>query len=208
MRNKDQEAIFESYRQVISQNSMIREEFDEEPLKVDGDEVFDDAIEDIDDTPSEPLPKKNVVIKSTEIGVNLGPKLRSIVRHLPELSEDTEILTHLKKAIEQTNSVFDEEDQIKDSPLKVYEKLVELGVLREEEMDAEDFEDKEADLLEPFDDDDYDIDEDPSLSKLGKRSDFAKGMSRDVERSKIEDEIRRMGTDWRGQDDDFESSNW
>jgi hypothetical protein len=208
MRNKDQDAIFESYKQVISQNSIIGEEFDEESIKIDGDDVFDDSIEDTDDTPSEPLPKKNVVIKSTEIGVNLGPKLRSIVRHLPELSEDTEILTHLKKAIEQTNSVFDEEDQIKDSPLKVYEKLVELGVLREEEMDSEDFEDKEADLLEPFDDDDYDIDEDPNVSKLGKRSDFAKGMSRDVERSKIEDEIRRMGTDWRGQDDDFESSNW
>ena len=208
MRNKDQDAIFESYKQVISQNSIIGEEFDEESIKIDGDDVFDDSIEDTDDTPSEPLPKKNVVIKSTEIGVNLGPKLRSIVRHLPELSEDTEILTHLKKAIEQTNSVFDEEDQIKDSPLKVYEKLVELGVLREEEMDSEDFEDKEADLLEPFEDDDYDIDEDPNVSKLGKRSDFAKGMSRDVERSKIEDEIRRMGTDWRGQDDDFESSNW
>lgn len=208
MRNKDQEAIFESYKQVISQNSIIGEEFNEEPLKVDGDDVFDDAIEDIDDTESEPLPKKNVVIKSTEIGVNLGPKLRSVVRHIPDLSEDTEILTHLKKAIEQTNSVFDEQDQIKDSPLKVYEKLIELGVLREEEMDMEDFEDKEADLLDTFDDDDYDIDEDPSLSKLGKRSDFARGMSRDVERSKIEDEIRRMGTDWRNQDSDFESSNW
>ena len=31
----------------------------------------------------------------------------------------------------------------------------------------------------------------PELSKLGKRSDFATGMSRDVERNKIEDEIHR-----------------
>ena len=58
-----------------------------------------------------------------------------------------------------------------------------------------------------------DIDEDPELSKLGKRSDFAAGMGKDVERSKIEDEIRRMGTDWRGQDSDFRyndsrSENW
>lgn len=208
MRNKDQEAIFESYKQLI----LSEQDFREEIAEVDpdgGDEVFDDSLDEVDDTPSEPLPKKNVVIKATEVGVNLGSKLRSILRHLPDLSEDTEILSNLKKAIEKTNSVFDEEDQIKESPLKVYEKLVELGVLREEEMDQEDFdEEKETDLLQSMEDDDYDTDEDPGLSKLGKRSDFAKGMSRDVERSKIEDEIRRMGTDWRGQDRDFESSNW
>jgi hypothetical protein len=91
---------------------------------------------------------------------------------------------------------------------------MELGVLREEEMDQEDFdEDKETDLLQSMEDDDYDVDEDPDISKLGKRTDFAKGMSRDVERSKIEDEIRRMGTDWRGHDSDFthndsRSKNW
>ena len=208
MRNKDQEAIFESYKQLI----LSEQDFREEIAEVDpdgGDEVFDDSLDEVDDTPSEPLPKKNVVIKATEVGVNLGSKLRSILRHLPDLSEDTEILSNLKKAIEKTNSVFDEEDQIKESPLKVYEKLVELGVLREEEMDQEDFdEEKETDLLQSMEDDDYDTDEDPGLSKLGKRSDFAKGMSRDVERAKIEDEIRRMGTDWRGHDDDFTSSNY
>lgn len=208
MRNKDQEAIFESYKQLI----LSEQDFREEIAEVDpdgGDEVFDDSLDEVDDTPSEPLPKKNVVIKATEVGVNLGSKLRSILRHIPDLSEDTEILSNLKKAIEKTNSVFDEEDQIKESPLKVYEKLVELGVLREEEMDQEDFdEEKETDLLQSMEDDDYDTDEDPGLSKLGKRSDFAKGMSRDVERAKIEDEIRRMGTDWRGHDDDFTSSNY
>lgn len=207
MRNKDQEAIFESYKQLILSEQDFREEISE----VDpdgGDDVFDDSLED-DDTPSEPLPKKNVVIKATEIGVNLGQNLRSILRHLPDLSEDVEILSNLKKAIEKTNSTLDDEDHIKDSPMKIYDKLIDLGVLREEEMDQEDFdEEKETDLLQNFDDDDYDIDEDPGLSKLGKRTDFAKGMSRDVERSKIEDEIRRMGTDWRGQDRDFESSNW
>lgn len=207
MRNKDQEAIFESYKQLILSEQDFREEISE----VDpdgGDDVFDDSLED-DDTPSEPLPKKNVVIKATEIGVNLGQNLRSILRHLPDLSEDVEILSNLKKAIEKTNSTLDDEDHIKDSPMKIYDKLIDLGVLREEEMDQEDFdEEKETDLLQNFDDDDYDIDEDPGLSKMGKRSDFAKGMSRDVERSKIEDEIRRMGTDWRGQDSDFESSNW
>ena len=184
MRNKDQEAIFESYKQLILSEQDFREEISE----VDpdgGDDVFDDSLED-DDTPSEPL-----------------------LRHLPDLSEDVEILSNLKKAIEKTNSTLDDEDHIKDSPMKIYDKLIDLGVLREEEMDQEDFdEEKETDLLQNFDDDDYDIDEDPGLSKMGKRSDFAKGMSRDVERSKIEDEIRRMGTDWRGQDSDFESSNW
>ena len=101
--------------------------------------------------------------------------------------------------------------------MKVYEKLTELGVLREEEMEADAFDDFESGtenaVLQNFEDDDYDIDEDPELSKLGKRSDFAAGMSKDVERSKIEDEIRRMGTDWRGQDSDFthndsRSDNW
>ena len=212
MRNKDQEAIFESYKQLILSEQDFREEISE----VDpdgGDDIFDDSLED-DDTPSEPLPKKNVVIKATEVGINLGSKLRSILRHLPDISEDTEILGNLKKAIEKTNSVFDEEDQIKESPFKVYEKLMELGVLREEEMDQEDFdEEKETDLLQSMEDDDYDVDEDPDISKLGKRTDFAKGMSRDVERSKIEDEIRRMGTDWRDHDSDFmhndsRSKNW
>ena len=212
MRNKDQEAIFESYKQLILSEQDFREEISE----VDpdgGDDVFDDSLED-DDTPSEPLPKKNVVIKATEIGVNLGQNLRSILRHLPDLSEDVEILSNLKKAIEKTNSTLDDEDHIKDSPMKIYDKLIDLGVLREEEMDQEDFdEEKETDLLQSMEDDDYDVDEDPDISKLGKRSDFAKGMSRDVERSKIEDEIRRMGTDWRGQDSDFRyndsrSENW
>lgn len=205
MRNKDQEAIFESYKKLVLSEQDFREEISE----VDpdgGDDVFDDSLD--DDIPSEPLPKKNVVIKATEVGVNLGSKLRSILRHLPDLSEDTEILSNLKKAIEKTNSVFDEEDHIKESPLKVYEKLIELGVLREEEMDQDDFdEEKETELLQNMEDDDY-SDDDSELSRLGKRSDFAKGMSRDVERAKIEDEIRRMGTDWRDQDMDFESSNW
>ena len=172
-----------------------------------------DDIDDLDDdTPDEPRPKKNVVVKADEIGLNLGPVVRAILRNIPDLSEDTEIFTNLKKAIEMANSILDEEDQIKESPLKVYEKLTELGVLREEEMEADAFDDFESGtenaLLQNFDDDDYDIDEDPELSKLGKRSDFATGMSRDVERNKIEDEIRRMGTDWRGQDEDFRSSNY
>jgi hypothetical protein len=208
MKNKDQEAIFESYKQLIlNEQNIIGDASDDDMNDIDAD------INDLDDdTPDEPRPKKNVVIKADEIGLNLGPVVRAILRNIPDLSEDTEIFTNLKKAIEMANSILDEEDQIKESPLKVYEKLTELGVLREEEMEADAFDDfesgKENALLQNFDDDDYDIDEDPELSKLGKRSDFATGMSRDVEKSKIEDEIRRMGTDWRGQDRDLESSNW
>jgi hypothetical protein len=207
MKNKDQVAIFESYRDDIL-NKFKQDVLggDSEVEDIENDVDVDD-VED-DDTDVEPTPKRNVVIKAEEIGVNLGLKLRSILRHLPSLSEDTEILSNLKRAIEQTNSTLDDEDQVKESPLNVYTKLIEMGVLREEEMDEDqiDDEDKEIDLLQKFEDDEYDDDDD--LSKLGKRSDFAKGMSRDVERSRMEDEIRRMGTDWRGQDDDFLSSNY
>jgi hypothetical protein len=207
MKNKDQVAIFESYRDDILnkfKQDVLGGDSDVEDIEND---VDVDDVED-DDTDVEPTPKRNVVVKAEEIGVNLGLKLRSILRHLPSLSEDTEILSNLKRAIEQTNSTLDDEDQVKESPLNVYTKLIEMGVLREEEMDEEeiDDEDKEIDLLQKFEDDEYNDDDD--ISKLGKRSDFAKGMSRDVERSRMEDEIRRMGTDWRGQDDDFLSSNY
>jgi hypothetical protein len=208
MKNKDQVAIFESYRDDIL-NKFKQDVLggDSEVEDIENDVDIDDVGD--DDTDVEPTPKRNVVIKAEEIGVNLGLKLRSILRHLPSLSEDTEILSNLKRAIEQTNSTLDDEDQVKESPLNVYTKLIEMGVLREEEMDEEEFddEDKEIDLLQKFEDDEYD-DDDDDISKLGKRSDFAKGMSRDVERSRMEDEIRRMGTDWRGQDDDFLSSNY
>lgn len=208
MKNKDQVAIFESYRDDIL-NKFKQDVLggdSESENNVDADDIEDD-IED-DDTDVEPTPKKNVVIKSEEIGVNLGLALRSILRNLPSLSEDTEILSNLKRAIEKTNSALDDEDQIKESPLNIYTKLIELGILREEEMNEDEIndEDKEVDLLQSFEDDEYDNDDD--LSRLGKRSDFAKGMSRDVERSRMEDEIRRMGTDWRGQDEDFLSSNY
>jgi hypothetical protein len=208
MKNKDQVAIFESYRDDIL-NKFKQDVLggdSESENNVDVDDIEDD-IED-DDTDVEPTPKKNVVIKSEEIGVNLGLALRSILRNLPSLSEDTEILSNLKRAIEKTNSALDDEDQIKESPLNIYTKLIELGILREEEMNEDEIndEDKEVDLLQSFEDDEYDNDDD--LSRLGKRSDFAKGMSRDVERSRMEDEIRRMGTDWRGQDEDFLSSNY
>lgn len=207
MKNKDQVAIFESYRDDIL-NKFKQDVLggDSEVEDIENDVDVDDVEN--DDTDVEPTPKRNVVVKAEEIGVNLGLKLRSILRHLPSLSEDTEILSNLKRAIEQTNSTLDDEDQVKESPLNVYTKLIEMGVLREEEMDEEqiDDEDKEIDLLQKFEDDEYDNEDD--VSKLGKRSDFAKGMSRDVERSRMEDEIRRMGTDWRGQDDDFLSSNY
>jgi hypothetical protein len=207
MKNKDQVAIFESYRDDIL-NKFKQDVLggDSEVEDIENDVDIDDVGD--DDADIEPTPKRNVVIKAEEIGVNLGLKLRSILRHLPSLSEDTEILSNLKRAIEQTNSTLDDEDQVKESPLNVYTKLIEMGVLREEEMDEEeiDDEDKEIDLLQKFEDDEYEDDDD--ISKLGKRSDFAKAMSRDVERSRMEDEIRRMGTDWRGQDDDFLSSNY
>ena len=140
MKNKDQEAIFESYKQLIlNEQTIIGDASDDDMADIDAD------IDDLDDdTPDEPRPKKNVVVKADEIGLNLGPVIRSILRNIPDLSEDTEIFTNLKKAIEMANSILDEEDQIKESPLKVYEKLTELGVLREEEMEADAFDDFES----------------------------------------------------------------
>ena len=164
MRNKDQEAIFESYKQLIlNEQNIIGGASDDDMSDIDAD------IDDLDDdTPDEPRPKKNVVIKADEIGLNLGPVIRAILRNIPDMSEDTEIFTNLKKAIEMANSILDEEDQIKESPLKVYEKLTELGVLREEEMEAEAFDDFESGtenaVLQNFEDDDYDIDEDPEYT--------------------------------------------
>jgi hypothetical protein len=216
MKKNDQIAIFESYRDDIL-NKFKSDEIGhgDEPISKNDEHSLDDDIEGLDlddsdlddDIENEPAPKKNVVVKSHEISVKLNHVLRAILRNLPDISEDTEILGNIKSAIESANSSLDEDDMITMSPLSVYEKLIEMGVLREEKMDSDDFDDeKETDLLQSMDDDEYSDDDD--LPRLGKSSDFAKGMRRDVERSKIEDEIRRMGTDWRHRDDDFRSSNY
>jgi len=59
-----------------------------------------------------------------------------------------------------------------------------------------------------MEDDVYSDDDDYDLGRLSKRSDFARAMKRDVERGELEDDIRRMGTDWRESDRDFYSSSY
>ncbi len=214
--NKDQIAIFESYRddilnkfkQSISGESNEPEEKMDDELESDiddSDTVFDDDGDD-DDSSEKEIEKLNFVIKNEEIASRLDPVLRAILRKLPEESQDTEILHNIKTAIAEVNSEVDEENEIKDSPLKVYEMLVDLGAVSEEERSVKASDDGEIATLQDIEDDMYSDDDD--LGRLSKRSDFAKAMRRDVERGELEDEIRRMGTDWRQSDRDFDSSSY
>jgi hypothetical protein len=216
MMNKDQIAIFESYRddilnkfkQSISGESNEPEEKMDDELESDiddSDTVFDDDGDD-DDSSEKEIEKLNFVIKNEEIASRLDPVLRAILRKLPEESQDTEILHNIKTAIAEVNSEVDEENEIKDSPLKVYEMLVDLGAVSEEERSVKASDDGEIATLQDIEDDMYSDDDD--LGRLSKRSDFAKAMRRDVERGELEDEIRRMGTDWRQSDRDFDSSSY
>lgn len=142
--------------------------------------------------------KKNIVLKSEEISVNIGQKFRAVLRNFPSMVEETEVLTTLKKSIERANSELDEENQIKESPLKIYDKLVSLGVLTQDEMDEDDFEEKEAAVLQNFNDDDF-LEDDNA---------YDAEMRRDIEKGKAEEMINQMGTDWRKHDEDFYSSNY
>jgi hypothetical protein len=203
MMNKDQIAIFESYRDDILNKfkQSVSGEEKEHEIKEPSDEsetIFDDDDQEVE--------KLNVVVKNEEIGTRLDPILRAILRNLPEESQDTEILHNIKDAIAKVNSELDEEDEIKDTPLKVYETLVDFGAMSEEQRTVKASDEGEIATLQNMEDDLYSDDED--LGKLSKRSDFAKAMKRDVERGELEDEIRRMGTDWRSSDRDFESSSY
>ena len=208
--NKDQMAIFESYRDDIL--SKFKQNVSEPNDDIEGIKKFNDSPEDLifngndDDDDEQEVEKLNVVVKNEEIGTRLHPILRAILRRLPEESQDTEILHNIKAAIAEVNSELDEEDEIKDTPLKVYETLVDFGAMSEEERTVKASEEGEISTLQNMEDDLYSDDDD--LGKLSKRSDFAKGMKRDVDRGELEDEIRRMGTDWRSSDRDFESSSY
>lgn len=142
--------------------------------------------------------KKNIVLKSEEISVNIGQKFRAVLRNFPSMVEETEVLTTLKKSIERANLELDEENQIKESPLKIYDKLVSLGAITQDEMDEDDFEEKEAAVLQNFNDDDFTEDD----------SAYDAEIRRDIEKGKAEEIISQMGTDWRKHDEDFYSSNY
>ena len=194
MKKNDQTAIYESYKEEVLNKYM--EDVDVQRLaQQDPREIYhDEEVKDVE----EDIPKKKVVVKSEEISVNLGPKLRSILRHLPNMSEENDILSSIKNAIQLANRELSEDDEIKNSPLNVYDKLIELGVLSEEEIDEDDFEEKDVEALQNFDDDDYREDDD----------DRDKEMRKDIEKGKAEEMIRRMVTDWRKHDEDFYSSNY
>lgn len=179
MKTKVNKSILEKYKQFLQE------------------EIENSSENSVDETETEAV-KKKVVVKSEEISVNVGPKIRAILRNFPAVVEEKEVLSELKKAIERANSELSSEDEINQSPLKIYDKLIELKVFSEEEMDEEEFEEKEAEVLQNFDDDDFREDDDASDTE----------MRRDIERGRAEELIRQMGTDWRKHDEDFLSSNY
>jgi hypothetical protein len=235
MKDKDQVAIFESYREDIlskfkkslegekKEESPIEPEAsdeisgeisDEVPEMEDKEEISGDDsdlgsdIEEVDDMEDEriELPKKNVIVKSQELSVDIGPELREIVRRMPEVIEDTEVLGSIKAAIKDINDDLDIADHIKDTPLGIYDRLIASGVYSEEEMDSDEFEDKESEVLQNAEDDDYFDDDDVTgesefdVSKKSRKEredfDFRSGMRSDVEKSKAEEILRGMGVDF------------
>jgi hypothetical protein len=188
MKTKDDQSIYSSYK-----NEILKKDDKFLMSEENQSETTDD-----NETRNVDVPKKKVVLKSEEISVNVGPKIRAILRNLPEMVEENEILAELKKAIERANSELDSEDEITQSPLKIYDKLIELDVLSEEEMGEKEFEEKEAEVLQNFDDNDYREDD----------STYDAEMRKDIEKGKAEEIIKQLGTDWRKDDEDFYSSNY
>jgi hypothetical protein len=232
MKDKDQLAIFESYREDILNKFKQSLEGDKgedtsfEPEKqeelndvpeiksddIDSDDIdFEADIEDSDDVEEiEPPKKKNVIVRSHEISRNIGPKLREIVRHMSDVIEDVDIFEEIKNAIKIANEDLEDESKITDTPLSIYDDLIAAGVYSEEERDSDDIEDKETEVLQGFDDD-YSDDDDVSgesefnLSKKTRREreDFRSGMRKDVERSKAEDILRDLGVDFGPEREDY-----
>lgn len=178
MKNKDSESIYESYTKDILSNK----------------NNVDAENEDVE----KKLIKRKVVLKSEELSVNVGPKIRAVLRNFPTMVEENDVLSVLKKAIERANSELSSEEEITHSPLKVYDKLIEIGALSEEDMDNDEFKEKETEVLQNFNDDDYIEDNDHLSAEIRK----------DIEKGKAEEIIRKMGTDWRKDDEDFYSSNY
>lgn len=141
---------------------------------------------------------KKVILKAEEISTKTDLQTRTLLRHLVPMVEENDILKELKKAIERANAELDGENQINKSPLKIYDQLIEIKAVYEDEMDEEDFEEKEAEVLQNFDDDDYREDDNQYDAEI----------RRDIEKGKAEELIKNMGTDWRKHDEDFHSSNY
>jgi hypothetical protein len=228
MKDKDQVAIFESYREDILnkfKQSLEGDKREESPIEpeisdevpeiedkeeISGEDLEDsdlgNDVEDFDGMEDEKieLPKKNVIVRSQEISVDIGPKLREIVRNMPDVVEDVNVLTAIKDAIKKANDEFGDDNKIEDTPLSIYDDLLAAGVYSEEEMDSDELEDKESEVLQGMDDDDYFDDDDftgesefdVSKKSRKEREDFRSGMRRDVERSKAEDILRGMGVDF------------
>jgi hypothetical protein len=228
MKDKDQVAIFESYREDILnkfKQSLEGDKREESPIEpeisdevpeiedkeeISGEDLEDsdlgNDVEDVDGMEDEKieLPKKNVIVRSQEISVDIGPKLREIVRNMPDVVEDVNVLTAIKDAIKKANDEFGDDNKIEDTPLSIYDDLLAAGVYSEEEMDSDELEDKESEVLQGMDDDDYFDDDDftgesefdVSKKSRKEREDFRSGMRRDVERSKAEDILRGMGVDF------------
>lgn len=178
MKNKDTKSIYESYTEDVLKNK-------------------NDSDTEDENTEKKPT-KKKVVLKSEELSVNVGPKIRAVLRNFPTMVEENDVLSELKKAIERANSELSSDEEITQSPLKVYDKLIEIKALSEEDMDEEEFEERETEVLQNFNDDDYTEDDDAHSADIRK----------DIEKGKAEEIIRRMGTDWRKDDEDFYSSNY
>jgi hypothetical protein len=198
MKNKDQKAIYESYKEEILKKfkQSLENENDTDDVIGDEDLKIEDDVDDVKykDDEIEKL-KKEVVVKSDEIGVNIGPKLRAIVRNLPNEFDYEDSLAVIQKAIRIASAEIDED--IKESPLKVYDKLIDLDILSKETV-SDDFDDaeKETGVLMNFNDDDYSEDEDDDENR------------KDIRKGEVEEIIRQMGTDWRRDDEDYISSNY
>jgi hypothetical protein len=238
MKNKDQTCIYESYRDEIlskfkksiepsnsgmdSAFSKVKTDEDvkkvSESIQIDSDDVDVDFESELSD--DEPVEKRNVIVRSGEVSIKLDPNLREIVRILPNVIEDVDILKLIKKAIEKVNDDLTEFDQkIEDSPLSIYDKLMDAGVYSEEEVTGkderlksnihkDDLDDDTLTVDDYFDDDDFSGESDFNLSKKTQkeREDIKSGMRRDIERSRAEDILKQMGVDFnsdRDFDDDF-----
>lgn len=226
MQNNDQLAIFESYRDDILskfKNSIESEdkgeneiEKIEEPSESEDNDNFEtpdiDDSENEDGVDDEPLKKKNIITRSQEVAIKLDPKLRGIVRNMPEVIEDVDIFTTIKRAIQDLNDeISNDDEKITDSPLSIYNMLINSGVYNEEEVmedddrlnpenKGEDLDDDALTVDDYYDDDDFSGEKEFNLSKKtrGEREDMKSGMRRDVERSKAEDILRQMGVDFEG----------
>jgi hypothetical protein len=209
MQNNDQIAIFESYKNEILKKMLTESIGDEEEKSIFDNKDIENEIEDEGDsevTEVKEIKKVTYYIKNEEISVKLDPILREILRRLPDETKDSDMIDALKLAIKSVNEDLDDDDKIEKTPMAIFDTLSNLGTLSEEERD-EDISDDDREEFPTLEkeDDVYSSDDD---ERFGKSSDFGRAMRRDVQRGELEDDIRRMGTDWRSHEEDFFSSNY